>query len=358
MEPLIPQIQPEQKFHFTNKQLSLLIFIAFFSTITIFASGFYTHKLLLPQPLSESTSTTNISTTPMPTPLVDEDIPIVPGKQFYEDTIILISESQPHVTLIASASRFEQTNGFLQNTRVSYFDGTSWIRKLNSKSLPNQTIGTNDLVQRWGITIDPSKVLKQESQGEISINNVQIDFKTGTLENELGIRSLPGYTKFMSEGAGMFSINGQKHAAKVLYTRIYSSNSNEIFFYSGNVGLQTNWIALWDTEGNFYHVDSTEVKTLVPNYETHSIGLKEDAKGNVSKTFNLSIRIDSQNSPKDYAVSLADPINTTLTFSRINSLNKAPDNSYEWTIGQVEGDVQKVNGSKIAAYGLAEYIFR
>ncbi len=355
METEIPQIQPEQKVHFTNKHILLFILIALVSTITIFTSGFYTHKLLLPQPLPDVIPTIQPSTTPIPG---DNGVPIIPGKQFYEDTIMLISETAPHITLVASASRFEQTNGFLQNTRVSYFDGTSWTRKLNSQKLQNHTIGTNDLVQKWDTIIDPSKVLQEESQGKISINNIQIDFKTETLENEIGIRSLPGYTKFMSEGGGTFSVNGQEHQAKVLYTRIYSSDSSEMFFYSENVGLQTDWIALWDTQGNFYHVDSTNVKTPVPNYKTHSIGILEDLRGSVSKTFDVTVRRDTQNSPKEYTVILSNPINTTLTFSKINSLSKAPDNSYEWSIGQIEGSVQKSNTVAVPAYGLAEYIFK
>lgn len=46
------------------------------------------------------------------------------------------------------------------------------------------------------------------------------------MENEIGIRSLPGYTKFMSEGDGTIIINGEPFESYVLYTRIYSSNSS------------------------------------------------------------------------------------------------------------------------------------
>ena len=361
--------QPQQtaKHQYLLKILIIVIIIAGF--ISTFAGGYVLANVLSSEKnvTTESmppTHVTNIpylrQTTPYPTvnnPQTAQDsTKFLPGKQYFEDTIMLVTKDKPQLTLVATVDRVEQDTDYAQSTRVSYYDGSNWTRQSDSKAIPDSTIVSNNLVKSWSIYIDPSRVLKQTAQGDITLPNASAHFVTGVLQNEIGIRSLPGYTKFISNGTGALTLNGTAHPAYVLYTRIYSLNASEIQFYNQPFGVTTDWIAFWDTQGNFYHIDATSVDKPTATYQTHQLGISEDSNGSVSKTFSLSINRDSKNPPTHYSASMNAPIGTTLVFDRINGINKAPNGSFTWYMGNIVGTVQKPNGQSIQGIGVLEYI--
>lgn len=280
----------------------------------------------------------------------------LPGKHYFDDSIMIVTKEKPQISVVATVTRAEQDTNYAQSTRVSYFDGTDWTRQSASKTSPDSTIVSSNLVKSWSTVIDPSRVLKQTVQGEITINNTSLAFFTGVLQNEIGMRSLPGYTKFMSNGTGTLAVNGVALEAYVLYTRIYSLNAAEIQFYNQPFGVTTYYIAFWDTQGNFYHVDATSVDEPTPTYMTHQIGIMETINGAVEKTFSVSVNRDSKNPPEQYIASLNSPIGATLKFNRVNRINKAPSGTFTWFMGNIEGTVQRPNGETLSGVGLVEYI--
>ena len=322
--------------HHLSKILLILIIIVGF--ITTFVSGYFLSNLLSSErniTIGENSNTPqtknmpNIGTSPYPTannPQIEQDsTKFLPGKYYFEDTVMLITKDSPQISLIVTVDRVQQDTNYAQSTRVSYYDGTNWTRQSNSKTTADSTIVGNSLIKDWNINIDPSRVLKESVQGDVTLNNSIFGFSTNVLQNEIGIRSLPGYTKFISNGTGTLIINGTTHPAYVLYTRIYSLDASEIQFYNQPFGVTTDWIAFWDTQGNFYHIDATNVDKPTPTYQTHQLGIMEDANGSVTKTFNLSINRDSKNPPTQYMVKMDSPIGATLTFNRVNGVNKAPN---------------------------------
>ncbi|HSW96362.1 MAG TPA: hypothetical protein VLF89_00900 [Candidatus Saccharimonadales bacterium] len=331
----------------------LLIIFGFFTTFT---SGYFVSHLL-----SSEQTKPPVSTTASPTysnPVFSEDsTKFLPGKLYFEDTIMLITKDIPHIVLVATVTRSQQDIDYYQNTRISYYDGNMWTRQSDTKVSSDSAIVANSLIKNWKVEIDPSRVLKQSVQGTTKVNNTDLGFSTNVLQNEISIRSLPGYTKFMSNGNGMLTVNGKTHQAYILYTRIYSLNASDIQFYSQPFGVKTDWIAFWDTQGNFYHIDATQVDNPTRIYQTHKIGVMEDAYGSVSKTFELAIKRDSKNPPVIYDVTMDNPVGVVLHFNRVNSLNKSPNNSFIWYLGLIEGTAQKLNGKDIPGVGLAEYIF-
>ncbi len=343
-----------------NFSKALLMIILIVGFITTFASGYFLARMLTSEEYNDTGKTTNTHPTPEPTIYNSQEeqstTKFLPGKHYFDDTIILITKDKPQINLIASVTRVEQEENYTQATRVSYYDGNSWARKSDSQKTQNTAIVSNSLVKSWNTIIDPSRVLKQTAQGEITINNTSLSFSTGDLQNEIGMRSLPGYTKFMSNGTGTITIDGVMRQVNVLYTRIYSLNAAEIQTYNQSLGLATDWVAFWDIQGNFYHIDSTTVDKPTSIYKSHQIGIMEDANGAVTKTFNVTVSRDSENPPVHYIASLNSPIGMVLEFNRINAINKAPNGSFTWYMGNLEGTVQKTNGEKINGIGLIEYI--
>lgn len=330
-----------------KKSTIITIILIIIGSVGLFFSGYFTKSLLTVETNIKDTSKKPIDVTH------DDDgesTLFLPDKHYFDDTIVLISKNEPHYTLVATANRSENNDGkYVQGTRISFFNGSDWKRIIRSDINSDSGIKSNNFINSWTIDFDKSRVLKQKIDGQLNINETIVEFSTQVMENEIGIRSLPGYTKFMSEGDGTIIINGEPFESYVLYTRIYSSNSSELFKYDGNIGLLTDWVAFWDNEGNFYHIDSTEVKNPIPNYQTHSIGVVKDPIGSILKTFTVGVRKDENNPPLNYEVNLGYPINKVLKFDKYNDINKAPNNSYSWHMGNIKSS---------DGIGLVEYILK
>lgn len=334
------------------KMLRALFFSLIFilSIAAAFITGYYIHTLIS-SPKNNGANSSPISTQDITEKEVVDETKSPKGKEYYDDTIIAITPDNPKKILVATATRQETENGANQNTRVSFFDGSAWTRKILTKSYENTAIHTNEIILEWQITIDKSRLLKQSVTGKIRLNDNQLDFDTGIITNNISVRSLPGFTKFMSTNDGILTINGNIFPAKILYTRIYSNNSEEIQFYGSSLGLTTHWLAFWDTLGNFYHVDLTVVANPTHKYQTHQFGVMVDNLGRVSKTFEILIDTSNEMPPQKYQITLGPPINKNLFFNIGKSIDKAPNNSYNWFMSEGTGQIDGVQG-----YGIAEYI--
>jgi len=347
--------------------LIFIIMIFVLGFVTTFLSGAYLAYLFF----KEKSSTVKLPACPVtsckPTmqPNINDAVAsgeaqlstrFIPGKHFFVDTFMAVTKSTPHKTIVASDSRNEQDAGYLHNTKVSYFNGTAWIRKSDFKTLKDSTIVGNQYIKSWNITIDPTRVLKESIEGELRLDNNKIIFSTGILQNEIGMRSIPGYTRFMSQGTGKVWINGMEEEAYVLYNHVYSLNSSDIQFYSQPLGLLTDWIAFWDTNNNFYHVDVTNVAKPTSIYQTHQIAILDDNNHGVYKTFSVDIKRDTDKLPTHYVVNLNDPINTVLDFTRKDYYNRSTNESLPWIMGNIEGSVIKPDGQKVEGVGILEYI--
>lgn len=280
-----------------------------------------------------------------------------PGSHYIEDTVILMTKQQPHITLVATNVRLQQKETYLQNSRVSYYDGSDWHRELKSQNIKDIQMYSNSLIKKWETEINTSRVLQESNEGEIEINKDTLVFSTGVLSNEMSVRSLPSYTKFLSKGNGTLTVNGKEYSAYVLYSRVYSLNANDIQFYDAPLGLTTVWAVFWDELDNLYFVDTTEVKNPVPTYQTHKLGIVQSDVGSITKTFDLSVDPGTGLNPKNFEIQLNEPIQQNLSLNVINSLNKATRNSQTWYFGQVNGTVKLLNDNRtINGVGLIEFI--
>jgi hypothetical protein len=336
--------------------LALLMLGGFTST---FYAGYLTHYLTsqdTPTPLplrtqSPQTQTPKPSNTNTFEPYITSD-----GEHYFDDTIIAISPEPPHVAVIATLSRAQEANeGYYHVARVSYYNGKSWTRKIIQDTSKDSQIKPNELLLEWNHVIDNTRVLKEQILTKILLND-QISIRTQTLENEISMRSLPGYTKLLSEAEGTLTINSQSMPVKILSSKIYSLNSNDIHFYTSPLGITTDWLILWTQQNEFIHVDSTTVKNPIPLYNSHQIAVLKNSLGGVYKTYNMQTLRDNNSDPKNYNIFLSNPILKTINLQRTSFLNKAPNSEYTWNIGHVKGEVTDEIGNKTSAFGLMEYI--
>lgn len=342
----------------TWKKIGIL-FLIMAGFCTTFLSGYILRGFLSvepEQPTQTYPSPTPVRNIPHTTPTSEETTRFLPGKHHFDDTIILLTKDAPQQAVAATVSRTEQESGYRQNTAFSFFDGTSWKRKTDSQRTADSAIFTNPIVQSWRISTDPTRVLKQSIEGTLLTDRAEVNFSTGVLENEIGIRSLPGYTKFLSQGSGEIRINGVRHDAYVLYSRIYSLNAADIQFYTEPLDLTTDWLAFWDNEGNFYHIDSTQVGKPTPLYQSHKIAVREDQWRTVSKSFTFSITRGIETPPETFQYGVHFPDQTTIAVKRGTSFFKVPEGTSLWVMSLADIVVTKENGTTQTGTGILEYI--
>lgn len=285
---------------------------------------------------------------PSAIPTMGTGTAFIPGKQYIDDTLIAIAKTSAAQTIVASVSRNQKETNYYQSIRVSYFDGADWKRKVEGLYTSSSAITTNAVIPAWNIEYDSSRVLKQSVVSTFSVDTKTIRVSTGTLRNEAPMRSLPGYTKFVSRGEGTIEVDGSTYPAYIMYSRIYSSNSPELLAYGENMGVTTDWVVYFDTDGTMYHVDKTDVRNPSPLYQSHSIAFSSSPTGVVSTTFDVNVTRSAEHVPLQYAIQLGAPVNTQLRFSRLNLVDKASDANTIWVMGQIKGE----NGG----VGLVEYI--
>lgn len=356
LEPINSQITEKNTFKLSTRQIFVFIILFIASTILTFGSGILTDRLFIGEKTPTILTPTPSPVATPPTDISDINGSYAPNKLFFDDTILLITKDEPHMTVVASADRSQGDNNYKQSSRVSFFDGKEWTRKVTTLTSSDDQIKPNDLIKEWHVTYDQTRVLKQSAKGVILINNNVIRFETNIFSNEMSIRSLPEYTKFMSEGTAIVYINNVSHEAYLLYTRIYSINAAELVAYDGSFNLTTDWVSFWDTAGNFYHVDSTKVIQDVPNYQTHSIAVYKSKNESVKKAFITDISRDDSLPPVNYTISMGTPINAKLSLARLDGLNKFPNNSYVWYVGNVKGNIIDEQGVRREGIGIIEYI--
>ncbi len=361
MDPKVTPPKPSP-----STQNSGILAILALGCVGAFVAGFFLSDLLKNQTQSSPPVSTGTSPTPTMSQGVTQtgsgisavdSLSFATGLHYFDDTVLAITTDTPRKIFIGSMVRVEdEPNMYVHNTRVSFFDGETWTRKTGSARSNTSAITTSALISAWNIDIDATRVLRERVSGKAQVDTHSIQFFAPDLQNEMSVRSLPGYTKFMSEGDGTITIQGKKHAAKVLYTRIYSMNTADIQFYSEPIGVTTDWVAFWDTAGNFYHVDATSVAKPTAIYKSHTLGIHLSPSGAVSKTFSVQTTRDTNIPPDKYSISIGNPIGSTLDLTRKNAINKAPNGAYDWYLGEVEGTVSHDGQTPLSGYGVVEYI--
>jgi len=279
------------------------------------------------------------------------------GQHYFSDTLVLLTKDYPKKILLVTANRMQTDNDqYTQSSAVSYYDGQTWQRQRMSATPTTQAeVTPNQLITSYQIGIEESRVTGEIISGQVMIEGQTIDFVTRRLENEMVIRSWPGYTKLLSSGEGVVTIDNQNLVVDVLYTQIYSLNDQEIQFYDTHLPLETVYVAFWDEAGNFYHVDQTLIDKPTDVYNSRQIGVWKNNAHQVSRIFQLQVEHTDSTPPNQYHINLSVPIQTTLDLAEISSISKSQLENEDWYLSLVEGEAS--SGGQIRhGFGYVEYL--
>lgn len=309
-----------------------------------------------PVPIPTPTPTIRPTKTPTPTPTkVAEQIPVMqylPGKQYYNDTVYIITKDNPHRVITVSATRADQGSNYLQATNATYFDGSSWSTDSLTTVTDSSAVSSNTMIRNWSSNINAASKDTSDISLSFSINGVPMLLSKQTIQDEINLLSLPEYTKFASQGTGDIHIGNTTHPAMYVYTRAYSVNAANLAFLSNPSDLSTEWMAMWDEQGKFYLADTLYKKNAKTGYQNYKVGIVQDAKGNIIKTSKIT-----------YGPTVTDQGRFILNLDAnyfdvvyLTSYNYAKQgDSYTATIGPADGNVKVGNTNPLSYYVLGIY---
>lgn len=318
---------------------------------------------------SGNPKTVAVTPSPTPSPLVTQSvinptltpgsetpaIVMLPDKQYFEDSYIVIQKAAPHAGLVLSVSRIEQKQNFTQYTRINYFDGKTWDRKSLLGTNQTVAISTNPLLRSWN---DPAVVQRtpEKELASISLPSQSLSFSSTALQNEISLQSLPGSTKFMYQGTGTILLDGQREPAYVFYSRTYSFNASDLAYLLKPNLLTSSWMVFWDTDGTFYHLDSHTPKNPTSSAQVLKIGVRVDPGGVIRKSPAVSSTIESTDTASFYKETFGETINEEVLLSRANTFDKSDKKAYSWYLSIGEGSSVKREGRTVKGVGLIEQI--
>lgn len=251
---------------------------------------------------------------------------------YFQDVIVLVTKDNPKLALYLSASRQKANGHISQATQIKYFDGTSWIQDMHNSVINSDQIQPNRIIKSWVVNNDEISQLKFSAKGEVTINELDINFATGTLENEITLQSSIDSSSQLSRAEGTLTINGIPHQAFLAYKKTYFRYSD---LYQPNFSGKFGYF--WDNQ-NFYYLQTNTADSTNPLAQSFKLFAIENNTGQVQKSFN--VEDNSSETSNEYSIP-----DINLTSIQFNLLNQDTPDIYVATgIARYLGNTSAVVG--------------
>lgn len=170
------------------------------------------------------------------------------------------------------------------------------------------------------------------------------------LNGDFLIKNRLDYLRYVSSGKARVEIESESIEGRVMVDRVLSEDAAVPTLQGYNPKYMSHSIALWDEEGNFYHLDKSEVFTPNIPYASHTWVLYKNNQGESKKIYEAEVNFNQEGDAPLWKINIP-LLNTELNF-RLNTFLKEGRNNF---IGFVEGKVV-VGGRErnISGYALFE----
>jgi hypothetical protein len=302
---------------------------------------------------------TPVEIVPSPTfGALDSTIQYLPEKQYFDDSVAVITKTAPHHVLFISAARSELERNYAQYTKVNYFNGTQWIRENVTTAIPRSDIINNPLLKQWSLSTTVSTSTQDSNKVTVMIDDTNLTYTVRKISADISTKSYPGYTKFTYFGEGTLKTADDELDAYIMYTQTYAINAFDLSFLSTPEKLENDWMVFWDEQGNTYHADILSSEQKNKPFQNYASGVVVLPNGSAVKTNQASVRASGLD--KQYTVQLGGAIPSQLSLTFTNPLNKATNKSYIWQTGIISGELKSTDSKipPVKGIGLMEMIHK
>jgi hypothetical protein len=159
----------------------------------------------------------------------------------------------------------------------------------------------------------------------------------------MAIRGEKNFSKFGGstiQDSAYFSVDGMPQTSKAAL--LVGLNFNPVDVEIDDAGIKTNWAMFFDANGNFYHLDDTQVSKVVDGYESHRyFSIQNDMTTSVFTNVNV-LTFPGNVLSLDYSNSLAQQYHQVLN---ITSEITRQHSAYKMSAitGEFEGAFLKIN---------------
>jgi hypothetical protein len=275
-----------------------------FLGIALFAGGVFTMWKLIPH---------------YPTVLCDQKCQnaVTPDHRFFSDELFLLGETAPGQPFLFTINLNRKRVG----ESYSHYYFADFIHEGRQRQLYTDFLDINDQV----LPHDFLTSYKQQIAEDLSAReSYEFDFSFRDLTVHADLKNFQGdflvkntleYTKYISEGNGIVTINGKQYPVRAIVSKIYTPYYDKYVFFNGYDDLRSlaQLFVLWDSDGNFYLLDQSKVDQNLPEYKSHTWALYKNRTGNYTKkAFSANVEYSHQNwKPKSWSVYVPD-FGTTL----------------------------------------------
>lgn len=301
--------------------------------------------------ISPTATKAPIRTTPKPSEIpseVNSSMQYLPGKQYLDDSIAIITKNEPKRALLIAISRFELSKNYTQYARVNYYNGTDWVRETITTTTPNAQIVINPLLSRWS-TVRPV-FNRDQNTLEVTMQNKPVTFTFTSLSPDIAQKTLPGLTKFTALGTGSLRNGDEVSDAYISYTSSYSRSAADMAFLGNPERVSSLWTVMWDASGSAYMADSFSSDTAREFNGDFGVILHPNA------TYQLStVSFRRLQQPDQYNISFSGTTPLQVQFALTSPLIKANAKTYLWRSALTSGKAVQ-DKKEIPVVGLFEGI--
>ncbi|HSE34499.1 MAG TPA: hypothetical protein VLB83_00095 [Candidatus Paceibacterota bacterium] len=229
--------------------------------------------------------------------------------EFFADDIVLVAPESPFgaFAMDLSLNRKQEADGTF--THYAYADlrlGTSTFGWYDIVRQPDGELAALGEIDRIARMRAADLSARASLSGSLRFGPHQISFEVPELSGDFLIKDLPEYVKHASVARARVTIDGQAFDANIYAAHIASSDYRPYVFFPAydSMHADARQFLLWDTDGNFFLADRTDVVEAIPAYPSHEWTLFHGADGRIAKGRTIAVE-----------GSMTDPGSSTWTIS-------------------------------------------
>jgi hypothetical protein len=237
---------------------------------------------------------------------------VTPDHRFFSDELILVGQTENNAPFFLylnlnrkkiadSYSHYYYADFVYQDERGSQYTG------FND---PASQVIANDFLNSFSSNMSEDLSARESYAFDFNYKDLHVQADLKNFNGDFLVKNTLDYTKYVSEGDGNVTVNGKQYRMHAFLTKIYSPYYDKYLYFNGYNDLNSlaQFFVLWDTQGNFYLLDKSDVFAPLPDYKSHTWVLYKNQAGQyMKKAFAANVQFEQEKFvPKKWSIYIPD----------------------------------------------------